>query len=1064
MKFTSAGACVALLATGFLGETIAQPAPPDLFHELHWRNIGPFRGGRTRAAAGVPDQPNVFYMGQVNGGVWKTDDYGQTWTPIFDAQPTQSIGAIVVAPSNPSIIYVASGEGLRRPDLSVGDGIYRSDDAGVTWKHLGLRDGQQIPTLAVDPRNPDRVFAAVLGHPYGPNAERGIFRSTDGGATWEKSLFVDADTGGCDVCFDPANPDVMYATLWETRLGPWEAANHYKGTKGGIFKSTDAGATWRHLAAGLPADLSQAYVAVAPTDPRRIYAMVGRLQTTEIYRSDDAGETWRLATTDVRPASPIGGGDLPMIRVDPLNADIVYCTAVVAWRSTDGARTWSAVRGAPGGDDYQNIWINPRHPEIILLVSDQGAIVSVNGGRTWSSWYNQPTAQLYHVAADNAFPYRVYSGQQESGSVGIATRGNDGAITFREWHPVGGSEYGYMAPDPQDPNLVYGAGRLEVSKFHRDTGQVEIVTPTPLAEGKYRAVRTQPIVFSPADPHVLYATANVVFETRDGGHSWREISPDLSRPPSGLPATLGALPPAAAAAAAKQRGVVYALAPSPVKLATLWAGTDDGLVWMTSDGGQQWHNVTPPALTPWSKVTQIDASHFDVATAYVSVSRFKVDDSAPYLYRTHDGGKTWQLIVAGLDQTSVNAVREDPVRAGLLYAATELGVWVSFDDGDHWQPLQLNLPHTSMRDLIVHDNDLIVATHGRSFWVLDDLAPLRQIDPANLPPAMIFKPSVATRVRDNLNTDTPLPPEEPVGENPPDGAILDFYLRDAATGPVGLEILDAKHTVVRRYSSADAPEVNVADFPQLPIPPYWPQRPATLPATAGLHRWVWDQHYAAPDSLRHSYPIAAVKHRTPRLPLGPRALPGEYLVRLTVNGRTFTAPLTIRMDPRVKTPPADWQKNFDLQSQLAAILERGTTAMRRAQALVEQVDDRLQQAGAPTAELTALKTGLHAQLAPAVPGVRGDPAPTLAGPTAEAAELYGRLDRTDTAPTKPQTAAVENLAEEFNEAIEIWDKLLAKDVAAVNRALTAAGLAELNASFASRKPDATDGGDDDDLG
>src|ERR1019366_3055793 len=450
---------------------------------------------------GVPGQPSVFYMGQVNGGVWKTDDFGQTWAPIFDAQPTQSVGAIAVAPSNPSIIYVASGEGLRRPDLSVGDGIYRSADAGVTWKHLGLRDGQQIPALAIDPRNPDRLFAAVLGHPYGANPERGIFRSTDGGATWQQALYVDADTGGCDVCFDPSNPDVMYATLWESRIGPWDSGATARGTKGGLFKSTDGGQTWRRLTQGLPADVVQANLAVAPSDGRRLYAVVGAVRGTEIYRSDDAGESWRRATTDSRPALAIGGGGLAVIRVDPANPDVVYSASVVAWRSTDGAKTWSALKGAPGGDDYQNFWINPQHPEIFLLVSDQGAVVTVNGGPTWSSWYNQPTAQLYHVAADHSFPYRVYSGQQESGSVGIARRGNAGVITFRHWPPVGVSEYRYAAPDPLDPNLVYGSGRLEVSKFHWDTGQVEVVSPVPVASGKYRAARTQPFPFSPVDPH-----------------------------------------------------------------------------------------------------------------------------------------------------------------------------------------------------------------------------------------------------------------------------------------------------------------------------------------------------------------------------------------------------------------------------------------------------------------------------------------------------------------------------------------------------------------------------------
>ena len=542
------------------------PVSSELFREMHWRNVGPFRGGRTRAATGVRSQPNVFYMAQVNGGVWKTDDYGRTWNPIFDAQSTQSIGALAVAPSDANIIYAGSGEGLLRPDLSVGNGIYRSGDAGQTWTHLGLRDGQQIPALAVDPRDPNRLFAAVLGHPYGANEERGLFLSNDGGANWTKSLYVDANTGASDVCFDPANPDIVYASLWEGRHAPWEFGNEYNGSHGGLFKSIDGGKTWRQLKKGFPADLVQVNMTVAPSDSRRLYANVATAKAVEIYRSDDAGETWASATTDVRPVPRIGGGDLSVPRVDPKNPDIVYSVSVVLWRSTDGAKTWTALKGAPGGDDYQNLWINPDNSDVILAASDQGAVVSVNNGRTWSSWYNQPTAQLYHVTADNAFPYRVYSGQQESGSVGIASRGNAGYISFREWHPTGVIEYGYAAPDPLDLNIVYGAGRGEVSRFHWDTGQVEMITPSPLREPQYRADRTSPIMFSPVDPHTLFYATNFLFKTTDGGVSWQTISPDLTRAHPGIPASLGGMADKDPLAD-KQRGVIYSLAPSPKDVA-----------------------------------------------------------------------------------------------------------------------------------------------------------------------------------------------------------------------------------------------------------------------------------------------------------------------------------------------------------------------------------------------------------------------------------------------------------------------------------------------------------------
>ena len=1049
---------VALLTLGFATEARPQVLTPDLLHELHWRNIGPFRGGRTRAAAGVPDQPHVFYMAQVNGGVWKTDDAGQTWRPVFDAQPTQSVGAIVVAPSNPNIIYVSSGEGLRRPDLSIGDGIYKSTDAGATWTHLGLRDGQQIPVLAVDPHNPDRVFAAVLGHPYGSNPERGIYRSLDGGVTWAKALYLDENTGGADVCLDPANPDVVYASLWESRLGPWDSRNEYIGLHGGLFKSTDGGQSWRKLTRGLPENMVQIHPVVAPSDSRRLYATV-RLSTRAgaIYRSEDAGESWTVATADTRPSTGIGGGELPMLKVDPKDPDLVYSPTVVAWRSRDGAKTWSAFKGAPGGDDYQNFWINPRQPEIMLLVSDQGAVVTLNGGRTWSSWYNQPTAQLYHVTADHSFPYRVYSGQQESGSVGIASRGNDGYISFRDWHPVGASEYGYVAPDPLNPNLVYGAGRLEVSRFHWDSGQIEMVSPVPLPAGVLRAVRTQPIMFSPVDPHVLYYAANILFSTTDGGNSWRAISPDLARPQAGIPASLGKLPEKDALAADKERGVIYALAPSPLDQATIWAGTDDGLVWLTTNGGEKWQDVTPPALTPWSKITQIDASRFDRQSTYVSVSRFRVDDLTPYIYRTRDAGKTWQLITAGLPTNApINTVRADPVRPGLLYAGSENAVWFSLDDGDHWQSLQLNLPHTSMRDLCIHDHDLIVATHGRSFWILDDISPLRQID-ANSGPATLtlFQPAPAVRVRDSLNTDTPLPPDEPVGENPPDGAIIDYLLPAPAAGKVTLEILDTHGQLVRRFSAADRTEITPAGLAKLTIPSYWVRVPPILSAAGGLHRWVWDLHYTAPESLRHQYPIAAVRGRTPRQPAGPRALPGQYQVRLTVGDQTRTVPLVVTMDSRVRVGAAELAGNFQIQQQVAAVLDRSTRALHQVRSLLDQVDTLAAAAHGPLADrLGEFKKNLQAQLV-----VAEGAAASLAGLNRDAGELYSRLDSSDAAPTARQVSDVAVLQQGLREAAEAWAKLLTAEVPALNMQLAAAGRAVLKPERSPDGPDETEEAD-----
>jgi photosystem II stability/assembly factor-like uncharacterized protein len=1054
--------CLSVLMPAGIAE--AQQFPESLYQGMQWRMIGPFRGGRTRAVEGVPSQPNVFYIGQGDGGVWKSTDYGRTWTPIFDHEPTQSIGAIAAAPSDPNIIYVASGEGLQRPDLSVGDGIYKSTDAGKTWTHLGLDDGQQFPALAVDPHDPNRVFAAVLGHPYGPNSERGIYRSTDGGQTWQKVLFKDENTGGSDVKIDPSNPQVIYASLWEARQGPWEDDNTYGGTDGGLFKSTDGGDTWHQLTQGLPDKIVQVYVAISPSQPSRLYATLATSLESDyqsdkglgVYRSDDAGESWYRVTTDPRPAMRIGGGDLPVPMVDPKNPDVVYSTSIVTVRSTDGGKTWTSIRGAPGGDDYQNIWINPQNPDILILVADQGAIVTVNGGETWSSWYNQPTAQFYHVSTSNTFPYRVCGGQQESGSVCISSRGNDGEITFREWHPVGTIEYGYVAPDPLHPDIIFGAGRNEVSKFFWSTGQVQNVTPIPIRGNQYRVDRTEPLLFSPVDPHVLYYAANVLFKTLDGGMTWQTISPDLTRPHPGIPASLGELA-AKDPKAAKKRGAIYSIGPSFRSASILWAGTDDGWIWVTRDGGKNWKNVSPPDLTPWSKVTQVVASHFDDETAYASVSRFRIDDLRPFIYRTHDGGKTWRAITQGLpDNAPVNTVREDPVRKGLLFAGTETGVWVSFDDGGHWQSLQLNLPHTSMRDLWIHANDLIVATHGRSFWILDDIAPLREINESvESSQAHLFKPEPALRARRSTYTDTPLPPDEPAGQNPPAGAILDYFLAQSATSPVTLEILDAQAKLVRRFSSADQPDQTQAELEKQLIPLYWIRPSQILSAEAGMHRWVWDLHYPAPDSTSHSYPISAVPHDTPRYPLGPRALPGRYTVRLTVDGHSYSAPLFVKMDPRVKTPLAGLEQQFGLQVRLASLMTQSARALTEARSVREQLTKLTGQASGTTGDALAAFSKKVEALYGGEDESSGTASekPTLSRLNSELNSLYSQVDRADAAPTVAQGKAAAEIGRDLPGVLKEWDGMKAADLPALNRRLHSAGIPEINPGMKPSSPE-----------
>jgi photosystem II stability/assembly factor-like uncharacterized protein len=1028
----------------------AQQSPGLITVDLKWRLIGPFRGGRTRAVAGSPSKPNVFYVGAVDGGVWRTDDAGRTWEPMFDDQPTQSIGAIAVAPSNPDIVYVGSGEGLHRPDLSVGDGIYRSADGGRSWLHLGLRDGQQIPELAVDPKDPNRVFAAVLGHPYGPNPERGIYRSVDGGKTWQRVLFKDENTGGSAVAIDPTRPDVVYAALWEDRLGPWEDRNQFEGTGGGLFKSTDGGNTWRKLTKGLPDDTSQVNLTIAASNPDRLYVVVGTNEAgiyssaagLGLFRSDDAGESWARITSDPRPALRIGGGDLPVLRADPSNPDVVYSAGLVVMKSIDGGKEWQPLRGAPGGDDYQNIWINPSNPDTVAVVSDQGAVVTLNGGKTWSSWFNQPTAQLYHVSASPTFPYRVCGGQQESGSVCIASRGNDGSITDHDWHPVGVIEYGYVAPDPLNPDLIYGAGRTVVSKFHWSTGRVEDVTPIPVRGAGDRADRTQPLLFSPVDPHTLFYAANKLYRTRDGGMNWDIISPDLSREVPGIPPSVGTLHPPGVE---HQRGVIYSLSASPRNADVLWAGTDDGLVWQTGDGGKDWSNVTPPELTAWSKVTQIDASHFDDRTAYVSVSRMRIDDLRPHVFRTHDGGKTWSAIDAGLPvDAPVNAIREDSQRKGLLFLATEASVWVSTDDGDHWDSLQINLPHTSMRDLAIQGNDLILGTHGRSIWILDDISPLRQMTQSRVRDPLLLHPAPTYRVARSTWTDTPIPPDEPLGTNPPAGAIIDYYLPKEAKGEVTLEVLDDKGALVRRYRTDDPPDFTPEELARELIPRYWIALPRTLQKTPGMHRWIWDLHYPAPASITRGFPISAVPHATPREPQGPVALPGNYVVRLTVDGHRVEQPLILKPDPRVEASANALDAQFQLASKLAGLLNASSKSLLDAQSEQKQLQG-IKAAGTAEQAIKAYDTKLSALLgakkeqAPADGAKAEEKTALLPEIQVQLDTLYKNVTRGDGAPTAAQLSAAQGAAGKIESLLQQWQQLQT-DLPALNKTLRAARL------------------------
>ena len=938
------------LALAALLAVVAPAAPltaQDLsFPEMRWREIGPTRAGRARAVSGVASLPNTFYAGFDNGGVWRSTDYGANWVPIFDDQPTGSIGAIAVAPTNPNTIYVGSGAGIIRPDLAIGDGMYKSTDAGKTWTHLGLRESQMIAAIAVDPRNENRLFVAVLGHPYGPNPERGVFRSTDGGRTFEKVLYKDEYTSANEVLIDPSDPNTVYATLWQQQQSFIEGQGF--GNAGmGIFKSTDGGTTWTQLSDGLPPIL-QANIAIAPSEPGTLYAVVAPgTGAIGFYKSTDGGAHWFQPVLganketpngkqDMRPLARIGGGDLPTLAIDPKDPKVVYSASVVMWRTMDGGLTWSAVRGAPGGDDYQRIWINPNDPKIIVAVADQGAVVSANRGASWSNWYNQNTAAMYHVTTDNAFPYRVCSGQQDSGSACVQSRSDDGRITFHDWHPVNIQEYGMAAPDPKNPDIVFGSQRSGVSRYDRRTAQTTQVGPDasgtlPGGGAMNRNVRTMPLHFSPVDNQTLYYVSNVVWKSTDKAHSWTRVSPDLTRQTWDVPANAGKY---AATVKPAPMGSITALSPSPRSLSILWAGTDDGHIQVTTNGGTTWNNVTPPSIKPWTRIFNIEAGHFDNLTAYAAANTLRLDDINPHFFRTHDGGKTWTEINTGIAGGAVaNAIREDPRQKGLLYAATDLQVWVSFDDGDHWQTLKNGMPPISVRDLQVKDDstchcaDLIAGTHGRGFWILDNVTPLRQAAAARSALSSgkpyLFKPAPAVRVRFGTNEPTPWPPEMPSGENPPPGGLIDYYLASDASGPVMLEILNAKGKVVRSYSSTEPvfdpdPGKDMAAYDKVcqknptaaycGLPLYWPAPQYIISTKAGMHRFSWDLRFdpVSPQDLipaGDEEATGAVPGRTYPNYNVPWVPPGTYTARLTVNGTSQSQSIEVKLDPRVKIAP-----------------------------------------------------------------------------------------------------------------------------------------------------------------
>ncbi|HET9994498.1 MAG TPA: hypothetical protein VFQ18_03745 [Candidatus Acidoferrum sp.] len=1027
-------ACTLTLVLAFIANA-QQPAPqidPKTYGGMKWRLIGPFRGGRAIAVAGVPSQPNTYYFGAVAGGVWKTTDGGISWDPLFDKQTTtSSIGALAVSDSDPNVVYVGSGEACIRGNISFGDGVYKSTDAGKTWTNVGLKDTRHIGAVIVHPTNPDVVFVAALGHAYGPNTERGIFRTRDGGKTWEKVLYLDDRTGGIDIVFDPQNPHILFAAMWEGYRTPWTLNSG--GAKDGLYRSNDDGATWKRIEGnGIPeGPFGRISVSVSGADSNVVYALI-EAKKGGLYRSDDGGTNWSLITDDHRFRQR--AWYFTHVWADPKDSNRVYIANTGLFRSIDGGKSWERLN-APHGDHHA-LWLDPNNPNRMINGNDGGATISVDGGKNWTTQGNQPTAQFYHVAADNDFLYRVYGSQQDNSSIGIRTRSDHGYIDSPDWSAVGGGESGYVVPDPRDSNIIYADDEGQIfTRYDRRINQAQSIQQWPettdghpAAGIKYRYTWTMPIVVSSHNPDVIYHTAQYVFRSTDAGHSWTTISPDLTRNDktkqgdSGGPLTKDQY-------SVEYFDVIFSLAESPKQESLLWAGTDDGLIQLTRDTGKSWANVTPKEMPEWAAVSLIEPSPFDAGTAYVAVDAHKLDNFKPYIFKTADFGKTWTKLVAGLpDNSYVHAVREDPKRKGLLYAGTETGIWVSFNDGSNWQPLQLNLPVTPIHDLIIHDDDLAVATHGRSFWVLDDISPLRQLSASNAAEdAHLFTPRTAFRARMGHMRRR----RYAIGENPPEGAILYYYLKEEPKAPAKLELLDAQGKVIRAFTSEEKKKEGAAEEWERDAPE------EHIPAKAGLNLFTWDLRYELPVKV----PLAIYTNGEPT---GPLVLPGSYQVRLTVAGKSQTAPLEVKLDPRVHTSAEDLRKQFDLMLKLRDrqdAMNKAILGIRDLRAQLQALEKRLgtgddaKPVVSSSADLRKKITALEEELIQVNAKASEDEANYPTKLNSKFGYLGSVIDSADAPPTEGELGVFADLDQRLESQLTKWRDVLSKDVPALNDAM-----------------------------